>query len=237
MGRDPPRASGEGYRRRRLRGGCSWTSRPCAAPWSGRFRRCGCRRRGPEPSRAVVKVRLAAGIDTADPVPYTGRNGGGHDPRRRVPTVDVSGDGGPPTGRRTSVLRAPERDPERGRLRCFRREAVRTILRADGAAESGGRPLLSAAPGRLLRGLDSERAIAWRAADSLSLRSFLRRVPPWSPPDHSTVSRTRRLAELEEEDVERRMDPPPWSGCAGHEDEGRSDALGPQGRARRGPGE
>ena len=47
-----------------------------------------------------------------------------------------------------------------------------------------GRPGL--APGRYLRllfvgyfeGLDSERAIAWRAADSLSLRSFLRVAPP-----------------------------------------------------------
>ena len=66
-----------------------------------------------------------------------------------------------------------------------------------------GRPSL--APGRYFRlllvgyfeGLDSERAIAWRAADSLSLRSFLRLAPPASPPDHSTISRTRRLLSLE----------------------------------------
>ena len=66
-----------------------------------------------------------------------------------------------------------------------------------------GRPSL--APGRYFRlllvgyfeGLDSERAIAWRAADSLSLRSFLRLAPPGSPPDHSTISRTRRLLSLE----------------------------------------
>jgi transposase len=37
-------------------------------------------------------------------------------------------------------------------------------------------------------GLDSERGIAWRTADSLSLRKFLKKTP-----DHSTVSRTRRL--------------------------------------------
>ena len=62
-----------------------------------------------------------------------------------------------------------------------------------------GRPSL--APGRYFRlllvgyfeGLDSERAIAWRAADSLNLRSFLRLAAPASPPDHSTISRTRRL--------------------------------------------
>ena len=61
-----------------------------------------------------------------------------------------------------------------------------------------GRPSL--APGLYFRlllvgyfeGLDSERAIAWRTADSLSLRSFLRLAPPASPPDHSTLSRTRR---------------------------------------------
>ena len=66
-----------------------------------------------------------------------------------------------------------------------------------------GRPRL--APGRYFRlllvgyveGLDSERAIAWRAADSLSLRSFLRLVPPAAPPDHSTISRTRRRLSVE----------------------------------------
>ena len=66
-----------------------------------------------------------------------------------------------------------------------------------------GRPSL--APGRYFRlllvgyfeGLDSERAIAWRAADSLSLRSFLRLAPPALPPDHSAISRTRRLLSLE----------------------------------------
>lgn len=66
-----------------------------------------------------------------------------------------------------------------------------------------GRPGLP--PGRYFRmlllgyfeGLDSERAIAWRAADSLSVRSFLRLELPEAPPDHSTVSRTRRLIDLE----------------------------------------
>ena len=66
-----------------------------------------------------------------------------------------------------------------------------------------GRPSL--APGRYFRlllvgyfeGPDSERAIAWRTADSLSLRSFLRLAPPAPPPDHSTISRTRRLLSVE----------------------------------------
>ena len=46
-------------------------------------------------------------------------------------------------------------------------------------------------------GLDAERAIAWRAADSLALREFLGLVLPEAPPDHSTISRTRRLIDLE----------------------------------------
>jgi transposase len=66
-----------------------------------------------------------------------------------------------------------------------------------------GRPGL--APGiyfRLLlvgyfEGHDSERAIAWRASDSLTLRDFLGLTFPDAPPDHSTISRTRRLIDLE----------------------------------------
>jgi transposase len=60
-------------------------------------------------------------------------------------------------------------------------------------------------PGRYFRllligyfeGLDAERAIAWRAADSITLRDFLGLVLPEAPPDHSTISRTRRLIDLE----------------------------------------
>src|SRR3970040_1884015 len=70
-------------------------------------------------------------------------------------------------------------------------------------AEKMGRPSL--APGvyfRLLRigyleGLDSERGMAWRAADSLGLRRFLRIGLEEAPPDHSTISRTRRLMDVE----------------------------------------
>ena len=66
-----------------------------------------------------------------------------------------------------------------------------------------GRPSL--APGvyfRLLlmgylEGLDSERGIAWRAADSLGLRRFLRIGLEEMTPDHSTISRTRRLLDVE----------------------------------------
>ncbi len=46
-------------------------------------------------------------------------------------------------------------------------------------------------------GIDSERGIAWRAADSLALRSFLGFELHQSTPDHSTISRTRRLIDVE----------------------------------------
>lgn len=70
-------------------------------------------------------------------------------------------------------------------------------------APTMGRPSLS--PGRYFRllmvgyfeGLDSERGIAWRAADSLSLRQFLGLQLHEAPPDHSTISRTRRLIDVE----------------------------------------
>ena len=42
-------------------------------------------------------------------------------------------------------------------------------------------------------GIDSERGIAWRVADSLSLRQFLGYGIDENTPDHVTISRTRRL--------------------------------------------
>jgi transposase len=70
-------------------------------------------------------------------------------------------------------------------------------------AEKNGRPSL--APGTYFRlmmigyfeGLDSERGIAWRAADSLGLRQFLQIGLDEATPDHSTISRTRRLIDVE----------------------------------------
>ena len=46
-------------------------------------------------------------------------------------------------------------------------------------------------------GLESERAMAWRAADSLSVRQFLDLALQEASPDHSTVSRTRRRIDVE----------------------------------------
>ncbi|PYX86036.1 MAG: hypothetical protein DMG70_01690 [Acidobacteria bacterium] len=60
-------------------------------------------------------------------------------------------------------------------------------------------------PGRYFRlflmgyfeGIDSERGMAWRAADSLALRSFLGVGLDEMPPDHSTILGTRRLIDVE----------------------------------------
>src|SRR5215210_9318675 len=70
-------------------------------------------------------------------------------------------------------------------------------------AEKNGRPSLT--PGTYFRllligyfeGIDSERGIAWRAADSLGLRQFLRIGLDEETPNHSTISRTRRLIDVE----------------------------------------
>ena len=70
-------------------------------------------------------------------------------------------------------------------------------------ADGVGRPSLT--PGTYFRllligyfeGIDSERGIAWRTADSLALRGFLGLGLDEAPPEHSTLSRTRRLIDLE----------------------------------------
>ena len=69
--------------------------------------------------------------------------------------------------------------------------------------EKLGRPSLP--PGQYFRimmigffeGLDSERGIAWRLADSLTLRQFLSIALDEKTPDHVTISRTRRLIDGE----------------------------------------
>ena len=69
-------------------------------------------------------------------------------------------------------------------------------------AEGLGRP--STPPGVYFRmlfigffeGIDSERGIAWRAADSMALRSFLGYGLSEKTPDHSNLSRTRNRIDL-----------------------------------------
>ena len=70
-------------------------------------------------------------------------------------------------------------------------------------AETLGRPSLAPAVYfRMLfvgyfEGIDSERGIAWRVADSMALRHFLGYSLTEQTADHSTISRNRRLLDLE----------------------------------------
>src|SRR5262252_342984 len=74
-------------------------------------------------------------------------------------------------------------------------------------AKALGRPSLT--PGMYFRllmvgyfeGIDSERGIAWRAADSLGIRAFLRVGLDETVPDQTTISRTRRLMDEETHEV------------------------------------
>src|SRR6266581_2983769 len=64
---------------------------------------------------------------------------------------------------------------------------------------------LASAPGIYFRslligyfeGISAERGIAWRLADSLALRGFVGISLDEYTPDHSTISRTRRLIDLD----------------------------------------
>src|SRR5205807_8039545 len=70
-------------------------------------------------------------------------------------------------------------------------------------AEKYGRPSLT--PGIYFRalligyfeGIGAERGIAWRLADSLALRHFVGIALDEYTPDHTTISRTRRLIDLD----------------------------------------
>jgi transposase len=109
-----------------------------------------------------------------------------------IPTCDVARPAGHPFYQRLNQLLA-EHDFDR---------FVEGLCRGFYAAIMG-RPGL--APGvyfRLLlvgyfEGIDSERGIAWRAGDSLSIREFVGIPLDEGAPDHTTIARTRRLIDLE----------------------------------------
>lgn len=132
-----------------------------------------------------------------DPAYYTGARGHGPAPSACIAEEDV--------GR--------ERDPRRSASHPFYERLIRLLsdagfdtfvkgLCAAFYADGVGRPSL--ALGRCFRllllsyfeGLDSERAISWRV-DPLSIRQFLDLELPDAPPGHSTLSRTRRLIDVE----------------------------------------
>jgi hypothetical protein len=94
-----------------------------------------------------------------------------------------------------SFLSAAERRVGSRRVRRVSRSPMPQVL----SREAGPRPSL--APGMYFRvmlvglfeGIESERGIAWRAAESLCLREFLQIGLDERTPDHVTISRTRRL--------------------------------------------
>lgn len=109
-----------------------------------------------------------------------------------VPTGDVARSPGHPFYERLNAVLSEEGFDAFAEERCARFYAERM-----------GRP--SMPPGvyfRLLmvgysEGISSEREIAWRCADSRSLSSFLGYGPTEATPSHGTLSRTRRLIDLE----------------------------------------
>jgi len=137
-------------------------------------------------------------IDTIDLAYYTpGMAMGRRKDRARTPGLWIATNELPPTGghpfyqRLNQVLEARAFD-EFVEAQC-----------APFYAGTVGRPSLT--PGTYFRllligyfeGIDSERGIAWRTADSLALRGFLGLGLDEAPPEHSTISRTRRLIDLE----------------------------------------
>ena len=142
-------------------------------------------------------MKVSEGIDTINPLPYTLPMAMGKRTRARQPTMWVA----------TTDLPTAASHPFYARLNQLLREhSFDDFAETQCAvfyADALGRPGL--APGiyfRLLligyfEGLGSERGIAWRAADSFALRDFLGVNLDKAPPDHSTISRTRRLIDLE----------------------------------------
>lgn len=109
-----------------------------------------------------------------------------------VKTADLPGSPGHPFYTKLNEVLRDEKFDD------FAEEACKAFY-----ADKMGRPSL--APGVYFRclmigyleGIDSERGIAWRCADSLGLRTFLGIALDGTTPDHSTLSRTRRLIDLE----------------------------------------
>ena len=111
-------------------------------------------------------------------------------------TTDLARSPGHPFYERLNALLAEARFDERAEELC------RPFY-----AEGKGRPSLP--PGVYFRmlligyfeGLDSERGIAWRCADSLALRAFLGFALDESTPDHSSLCRIRQRLDVEVHDA------------------------------------
>src|SRR6201997_2588865 len=109
-----------------------------------------------------------------------------------IAQVELASAPGHPFYQRLNELLEAERFDEFVEIRC-----------AKFYAEKYGRPSLT--PGIYFRalligyfeGMGAERGIAWRLAGSLALRGFVGIALDEYTPDHSTISRTRRLIDLD----------------------------------------
>jgi len=137
------------------------------------------------------------GIDTIDPTYYTpGMAMGRRKDRARTPGLWIAANELPPPGGHPFYQRVNQ---------VLDAHAFDDFVEAQCVPfyAAIGRPSLT--PGTYFRllligyfeGIDSERGIAWRTADSLALRGFLGLGLDEIPPEHSTISRTRRLIDLE----------------------------------------
>src|SRR6266478_539582 len=109
-----------------------------------------------------------------------------------IPHAELASAPGHPFYQRLNELLEAERFDEFVEKRCAKFYAAKY-----------GRPSLT--PGIYFRalligyfeGIGAERGIAWRLADSLALRRFVGIALDENTPDHSTISRTRRLIDLD----------------------------------------
>jgi transposase len=138
------------------------------------------------------------GIDSIDPAYYTPAMAmGRRKDRARTPGLWIATNELPPTGGHPFYQRLNQVLDTHGFDEFVEAQC------ASFYAATRGRPSLT--PGTYFRllligyfeGIDSERGIAWRTADSLALRGFLGLGLDEAPPEHSTISRTRRLIDLE----------------------------------------
>ena len=147
-------------------------------------------------------VSWAKRIDTIDLTYYTVADGDAQRQAAREADVDAGGDPRSAAERCASVYTRLNQILDKHDFGGYVESLCQRFY-----AEELGRPGLP--PGRYFRllligyfeVLDAERAIAWRAADSFALREFLGLGLPEAPPDHSTISRTRRLIDVETHEV------------------------------------
>ena len=136
------------------------------------------------------------GIDKPDQAPYSRMAMGRRRDRAHTPGLWIASNELPATGGHPFYRRLNQ---------ILDAHGFDAFVEDQCAAFYAKRGRLSLAPGLYVRllligyfeGLDFERGIAWRAADSLALCGFLGLGLTETLPDHSIISRTRRLIDLE----------------------------------------